>query len=89
MSKTDKSQELKPQDFKSQDFESALSELEKIVTTLEGELPLAESLSLFERGIALSQDLEKFLKSAEQKIDILKKSADGTISTQPYKEQTN
>lgn len=65
-----------------QDFEGTLSELEKVVVQLEGELKLQDALKLFERGIGLSTQLERYLQSAEQKIEVLKKAA-GTVTTQP------
>ena len=53
-------------------FEESLSELEKIVQNLEeGELSLEDSMTLFERGLNLSQGSQEKLKSAEQKIQIL------------------
>jgi exodeoxyribonuclease VII small subunit len=69
--------------IKTQDFDSMLTELEKVVGQLEGELKLEDALSLFERGLSLSQECEKFLKSAEHRIEILKKSA-GKIETEPF-----
>ncbi len=55
-----------------QDFESALTELESIVTRLEqGDLPLEESLGLFERGVQLSRFCHSKLEDAEQRIEIL------------------
>lgn len=73
---------------KSVDFESMLAELEKVVGQLEGELKLEEALGLFERGLGLSQECEKFLKAAQQKIEILKRSASGEISTSAFAEET-
>ena len=53
-------------------FEESLSELETIVQNLEqGELSLEDSMTLFERGLNLSQASQEKLKSAEQKIQIL------------------
>jgi exodeoxyribonuclease VII small subunit len=53
-------------------FEVSLSELEKIGQNLEeGELSLEDSMTLFERGLNLSQGSQEKLKSAEQKIQIL------------------
>lgn len=60
------------------DFETMLSSLEKIVSQLEGELKLEEAMALFEQGLALSQECEQFLKGAEQKIEILRRTASGT-----------
>jgi exodeoxyribonuclease VII small subunit len=54
------------------DFESAIAELEKIVKQLEeGDLPLDTSLSLFERGVALSRYCHDQLGSAERRIEQL------------------
>jgi exodeoxyribonuclease VII small subunit len=54
------------------DFEKALSELESLVESLEkGDLPLEETLKLFERGIELTRNCQKALKSAEQRVEIL------------------
>jgi len=53
-------------------FEESLTELESIVQNLEqGELSLEDSMTLFERGLNLSQGSQEKLKSAEQKIQIL------------------
>jgi len=50
-------------------FESALKELEEIVTKLEDtELPLEESIGLYEKGVKLSGICTKKLKEAEAKI---------------------
>ncbi len=54
-------------------FEETLSELENIVEKLEnGQLPLDESLALFERGIRLARECETQLKNAQQRVEILK-----------------
>lgn len=55
-----------------QDFESALAELEGIVTKLEqGDLALEQSLALFERGVQLSRLCHTRLEDAERRIEIL------------------
>jgi len=55
-----------------QDFESAIAELESIVTRLEqGDLPLEQSLGLFERGVQLSRFCHAKLEDAERRIEIL------------------
>jgi exodeoxyribonuclease VII small subunit len=55
-----------------QDFETALAELESIVTKLEqGDLALEQSLSLFERGVQLSRFCHTRLEDAERRIEIL------------------
>jgi exodeoxyribonuclease VII small subunit len=56
------------------DFESALAELEGIVTSMEGEqMPLKESLAAYKRGAALVVFCQAALKDAQQEIEILEK----------------
>lgn len=51
-------------------FESALTRLEEIADKLEeGNIPLDESIALFEEGIELSKYCDKKLNTAEQKIE--------------------
>ncbi len=53
-------------------FEESLDELEALVERMEsGELSLEESLSAFERGIALTRSCQKALRAAEQRVEIL------------------
>ncbi len=60
-------------------FEESLSELEQIVQSLEkGELSLEDSMTLFERGLNLSQVSQDKLKDAEQRIQILMKNSGQT-----------
>ncbi len=55
-------------------FETALNELEEVVSKLEREdLPLEDSLGLFEKGIKLSKLCSKKLSEAEQKVEHLMK----------------
>lgn len=62
-------------------FESSLAELEKIVAHLEnGDLPLEESLKLFETGVKLSRDCRERLSDAERRIEVLMKDGDGKLS---------
>jgi len=63
-------------------FESALTQLESIVESMEsGEIPLAELLAKFEEGNKLLKICETRLKDAEMKIEILKKQKDGVAFT--------
>ena len=56
-------------------FEDAISRLEKLVSELEnGKAPLAQSLKLFEEGIALVSECKKQLDEAEQKVRMLTRS---------------
>jgi exodeoxyribonuclease VII small subunit len=66
-------------------FEDALNKLEKIVSKLEeGDLPLDESLKLFEEGIRLSRFCNQKLDEAEKKVEILSKGKDGILKTRPF-----
>jgi len=50
-------------------FEEALKELEKTVEALEkGDIPLADAMTQYEKGITLSKECAKFLEEAKQKI---------------------
>jgi exodeoxyribonuclease VII small subunit len=53
-------------------FEAAMAELDRLVEKMEnGQLPLAESLSAYQRGTELLKYCESVLKDAEQKIKVL------------------
>ena len=61
-------------------FESSLAELEQIVEQLEnGDLPLEESLKLFETGVRLSRECRERLTEAERRIEVLMKDGDGKL----------
>mgnify|MGYP002786475532 CR=1 FL=1 len=65
-------------------FEDALSELETIVRSLEsGQAPLEQSITAYERGMALKQHCEKRLNEAQAKIEKITTAKDGTLKTQP------
>jgi exodeoxyribonuclease VII small subunit len=71
-------------------FEDALNKLEKIVSKLEdGDIPLEESLKLFEEGIRLSRLCNQKLEEAEKKVEILMKDRNGVIKPQPFDPSTN
>ena len=68
-------------------FESSLKELERIVEQLEaGDLPLDQSLELFEQGVKLSRDCQKRLDEADRRVDILLKGDGGAYVAQPFDE---
>ncbi len=53
-------------------FETALTELEAIVASMEGgQLPLAESLAAYKRGAELIAYCQSALKDAQQQIEVL------------------
>ncbi len=69
-------------------FEAALTRLEEIVQELEkGDIPLDQSLKLFEEGIRLSRICNKRLEDAERKVEILMKDRDGAIKAEPFEEE--
>ena len=66
-------------DVKEMSFEDALRELEQVVGKLErGEVPLDQSIALYERGAALKKRCEAKLKEAEEKVAKLTLDGDGT-----------
>ncbi len=70
-------------------FEQSLAELEDIVGKLEsGDLPLEDSLELFEKGIKLSRECRSRLTNAERRIEILMKEADGTFTAKEIDPET-
>lgn len=58
------------------DYESALAELEKIVSEMEsGQLPLEASLTAYKRGAELLHYCRQQLADAEQQVKILENGA--------------
>ena len=69
-------------------FEESLSRLDEIVRHLEkGDLPLSESLTIFEEGTALIAACSKMLDEAEQKVVKLKKGPDRSPVELDFEEQ--
>ncbi|MCK0168777.1 exodeoxyribonuclease VII small subunit [Jannaschia sp. S6380] len=66
-------------------FEQAIAELEKVVNQLDrGDVPLEESIRLYERGAALKARCETKLKEAEEKVEQITLDADGRpVGTRP------
>jgi len=61
-------------------LEKSLEELEALVQRLEsGDLPLAQALKEFERGVKLTRECQTVLKDAEQKVEILLKRSDDAV----------
>ena len=59
-------------------FEKAMSELEEVINKLEyGEVPLEDSIKLYERGAELKKICEAKLKEAEQKVKNITLDKDG------------
>ena len=69
-------------------FEECLQRLEVIVKEMElGDLPLEQSLKLFEEGVAISGSCRKELEEAEGKIEILIKQ-DGILHPEIFGEHS-
>lgn len=72
---------------RSNEFEKAFQDLEKIVQRLEAEeLPLDESLQLFEQGIKLSRFCHQRLEEVEKKIELILADAKGQPVTEPFED---
>jgi exodeoxyribonuclease VII small subunit len=62
-----------------------LKKLENIVAQLEeGELPLEDSLKLFEEGVGLSALCKQELDAAEGKVQMLVKQRDGSVKLEAF-----
>jgi len=59
-------------------FEEALAELETIVGRLErGDVPLEQSIAIYERGEALKKHCENLLQAAEDKVEKIRLDNEG------------
>jgi exodeoxyribonuclease VII small subunit len=59
-------------------FEQAMAELERVVGQLDsGDVPLEQSIQLYERGAALRARCEAKLKDAEEKVAAITLDRDG------------
>ena len=68
-------------DIRAMSFETALKELEQIVTRLErGDVELEQSIDIYERGEALRAHCDQLLKRAEAKVERITLSAQGVPS---------
>lgn len=66
-------------------FEENMSRLEQIVRAMErGDVPLEESLKLFQEGTALVKDCGKLLDSAEQQVTKIVTQADGSPAEEVF-----
>lgn len=73
-----------PAKKKPADLEKSLSELEALVEELEsGDLPLEKAMEKFEQGIKLTRGAQAALKDAEQRVEVLLKSAGGEETLEP------
>ncbi|TCK74175.1 exodeoxyribonuclease VII small subunit [Acidipila rosea] len=69
-------------------FEDSLKQLEMVVAQLErGDLPLEDSIRLFEEGMKLSATCKEQLDQAEGKVQMLVKQRDGSMKTEVFPPQ--
>ncbi|MGP3696549.1 exodeoxyribonuclease VII small subunit [Rhodobacter sp. NSM] len=65
-------------------FEEAMAALEAVVTALEkGDVPLDESIRLYERGSALKAHCAQKLKDAEDKVELIRAAEGRATGTVP------
>ena len=68
-------------------FEESFNELSEVVERLQqGDLPLEETIELFERGMRLSFECEKYLDEAGRRVEILVQREDGRFEAEPFEE---
>ena len=69
-------------------FEDAMKKLEEIVGKMEkGDLPLNESLKLFEEGVKLTRFCSQELHKAERKVELLTRGDEGKLTAVPFEEE--
>ncbi|QUS36119.1 exodeoxyribonuclease VII small subunit [Falsirhodobacter algicola] len=65
-------------------FEDAMAELERVVAALEkGDVPLEQSIALYERGAALKAHCADKLKAAEEKVEMIRAQEGRAVGTAP------
>lgn len=73
-----------PTEGEARPIEQDLEELQKIVAKLEEDkLGLAESIALFEQGVALSAAAKQKIEDAETKVELLTKRG-GKVEPEPF-----
>lgn len=77
-------------DISALSFEDALRSLEEVVRKLEsGEVPLDETITLYERGEALRKHCQARLDAAQARIEKIVAGPDGQAAgTQPFDPET-
>ena len=68
-------------------FEESFNELSALVERLQqGDLPLEETITLFEQGMRLSFECERFLDEASRRVEVLVEREDGRLEAEPFEE---
>lgn len=70
-------------------FEASITRLDEIVRLLErGDVPVEESLKLFEEGATLMKRCNALLDKAEQKVELVMKDKSGEPVLEPFDSET-
>lgn len=65
-------------------FEEAMLALEQVVSALEkGEVPLEQSIALYERGAALKAHCAGKLREAEEKVELIRSAEGRAVGVTP------
>jgi exodeoxyribonuclease VII small subunit len=71
-------------------FEACMKRLEEIVQQLEGgEMPLEDSLCVFEEGMKLAAFCSRKLEEAEKKVALLIREQDGCLVEKPFEPEAS
>lgn len=71
-------------------FEESMQRLEQIVRSMErGDVPLEESLKLFQEGTQLVADCEKLLENAQLQVKKVLAASDGSMILEDFADDGN
>ena len=74
-----------PADVATLSFEAAMKELETIVAQLErGDVPLEQSIAIYERGETLKKRCEALLAQAEERVERIRVAEGRAVGTGPF-----
>ncbi len=74
-----------PPDVATLSFEAAMKELETIVAQLErGDVPLEQSIAIYERGETLKKRCEALLAQAEERVERIRVAEGRAVGTEPF-----
>lgn len=77
--------EMDEEDMEDMTFEDAMRRLEEIARLLEaGDLPLEESLQIFEEGVRLSRICNSKLDAIEARLEVLIRRDDGRLEREKF-----
>ena len=73
---------------KNKTFEESMQRLEQIVRTMErGEVPLEESIRLFQEGTELARNCGKLLEDAQLQVGKIMVSPDGSPTEEEFRDE--